>query len=279
MKILFLTAKISMFSIAAASLPAMAQDTPVSPAPGLVTDRPDQTESPVAVPAGLVQVESGLTLTVHDAGPYETRIVEGPGTLVRVGLGRRAELRLAWDGWIDEDRDPDDEQLGERTRDGAGDGEVGVKVGLRSEAGAWPETALLVGVSLPVGDGAFSSDRLDPAIRLAFGHTLTERLSLGYNVGVDWSSEPGDEGVRETFSRLVYTVALGTALTERLGAFVELFGVEPVDAPAGSEVSVDGGLTYLLRPNLQLDLSAGAGLNEEAPDAFVGAGVSYRWPR
>ncbi|HSL81901.1 MAG TPA: transporter, partial [Thermoanaerobaculia bacterium] len=167
---------------------------------------------------------------------------------------------------------------GEATVDGAGDAELGAKVRLRGEAGPLPEAALLVGVSLPLGDDDVSSDRYDPSMRLAFAHTLSERLGLGYNLGVEWSSEPGDEGVRETFSRLVYTVALGSAVTDRMGAFVELFGAEPIDAPAGSEVSLDGGFTYLLRPNLQLDLSAGAGLTDHAPDWFVGAGVSFRLP-
>lgn len=260
--------------LAAGSLPA--QDTP----PGeLVTDRPDQTESAAVVAAGYVQVETGFTLTGDEEGAFETRVLEGPGTLVRIGLGHRTELRLGWDGWIEEDVDSGHPRVPNRTTEGIGDGELGAKVRLRDEAGALPEAALLVGVSVPVGDDDFSSDRYDPSMRLAFAHTLTEGLGLGYNLGVAWSSEPGEEGVRETSSRLVYTVALGTSITDRLGAFVELFGAEPVDAPPGSEVSLDGGFTYLLRPNLQLDLSAGAGLDDDTPDWFVGAGVSLRLPR
>lgn len=259
--------------------PATAQDTPAEPAPELVTDRPDQTESPAVVPAGFVQVESGFTLTVDEEGIFETRVLEGPGTLVRVGLGHRTELRVGWAGWIEEEVEADDARFGTRTTDGVGDGELGAKVRLREEVGAIPETALLVGVSIPAGDDELSSDRFDPAVRLSFAHTLTERLGLGYNLGMEWSSEPGERGVRETHSRLVYTVALGAPVSERLGAFVEVFGAEPVDAPGGSEVSLDGGFTYLLRPNLQLDLFAGAGLNEGTPDWLAGAGVSYRWPR
>lgn len=261
--------------------PAAAQDTPIAPEPEpeLVTDRPDQTESPAVVPAGYVQVESGFTLTRDEEDVFETRVLEGPGTLVRVGLGHRTELRLGWAGWIEEEVETRDRRFGKRTHDGIGDGELGAKVRLRDEAGAIPETALLVGISVPVGDDELSTDRLDPAMRLSFAHTLTERLGLGYNLGVEWSSEPGAEGVRETHSRIVYTVALGTSVTERLGAFVELFGTEPVDAPEDSAVSLDGGFTYLLRPNLQLDLFAGGGLTDDAADWLAGAGVSYRWPR
>ena len=87
----------------------------------------------------------------------------------------------------------------------------------------------------------------------------------------------------DTRSSFVYSAALGVGLTERLGAFAELFGAEPLDSPPGepsdSAVSADAGLTWLVRPNVQLDLSAGGGLTDATEDWFVGAGISVRWPR
>ncbi len=47
----------------------------------LVTDRPDQTESSVVVPPGFFQIEIGGTYTGSD-----TRVLETPGTLVRIGV-------------------------------------------------------------------------------------------------------------------------------------------------------------------------------------------------
>jgi hypothetical protein len=256
--------------------PLRAQDTP----PGdLVTDRPDQTESAAVVPPGYVQVEAGVLVTRDEAGGRSVETVEGPGTLVRIGLGGRTELRLGWAGYLKEEADLLGSR-GERVRvEGPGDAEVGAKVRLRDEAGRLPDAALLVGVSLPVGDDELTSDRLDPTLLLSLAHTLSDRLSLGYNAGVAWSSEAGDAGVLETYSHGVYSAAVGIGLTDRLGAFVELFGAEPIDAPGGSEVALDGGLTWLVRPNLQLDVAAGAGLTDDARDWFVGTGVSVRWPR
>ena len=37
--------------------------------------------------------------------------------------------------------------------------------------------------------------------------------------------------------------------------------------------------TWLLKPTAQLDVSGGVGISDTAPDWFVGAGVSLRYPR
>lgn len=264
----------ALSTAALAAGPLAAQDTP----PGeLVTDRPDRTESAAVVAPGYVQVETGVLFTRDEEGAAEVEVVEGPGTLVRIGLGGRTELRLGWDGWVRQEVSL--AGGGDVTVDGAGDAELGAKVRLRDEAGRLPEAALLVGVSLPLGDEELTSDRYDPSILLSLAHTLSERLALGYNAGVAWSSAPGEAGAVETSSHIVWSAALGLGLTERLGAFAELFGEEPIDAPGSSAVSADGGFTWLVRPNLQLDLFAGAGLTDEAPDWFVGTGISIRWPR
>lgn len=266
----------ALATAALAAGPLAAQDTP----PGeLVTDRPDRTESAAVVAPGYVQVETGGLFTRDEEGAAEVEVVEGPGTLVRIGLGGRTELRLGWDGWVRQEVSVAGAGGGSATVDGAGDAELGAKVRLRDEAGGLPEAALLVGVSLPLGDEELTSDRYDPSILLSLAHTLSERLALGYNAGVAWSSAPGEAGAVETSSHIVWSAALGIGLTERLGAFAELFGEEPIDAPGSSAVSVDGGFTWLVRPNLQLDLFAGAGLTDDAPDWLAGAGVSFRLPR
>jgi hypothetical protein len=226
----------------------------------MVTDRPDATESSSVVRPGFLQVESGWTFT--DTG--ETRRHEVPNTLLRIGAVDRLEMRLGWGGYI-EDSSSDGAS-------GASDGELGAKVYLCEERGAWPEAALLVGVSLPWGAGDVTSDEFDPAFRFAMSHTLTENLSLGYNLGVEWATEDDS-----TLSSFIYTVSLGAGLTDRVGAYIELFGAVGLSA-SGPSHTLDGGFTYLLAENLQLDTSGGVGLNSKADDWFVGAGVSYRFP-
>lgn len=261
----------------AVAVPVEGQSPPPDTPGELVTDRPDQTESAAVVAPGFFQLEAGGLFTrVDEVGDDSIDVLEGPGTLARIGVGSRTELRLGWAGLVEVDANGE--------TDGVADAELGAKVSLRTGETGGPAMALLAGVSLPVGDDEFTSDRYDPSFRLAVEHDLAERVSLGYNLGMAWSSEvtgggPGRRAVRETFSRFVYTAALGFALSPRLGAFAEVFGEEPVDAPGSSDVSVDGGFTYRVRPNLQLDLFGGAGLTDDAADWFVGTGFVVRWPR
>jgi hypothetical protein len=260
----FALALLVLAAPAAAQAPASSA-APAPPAPELVTDRPDQTESAAVVPPGLVQLETGLD-AAREGGDPETETTALGSTLVRIGLLEGLELRLGWGGW-------EREEQGGAAVEGAADAELGLKVGLCEARGARPQAALIAGVSLPVGERGRSSERHDPALRLAFAHDLPAGVGLGYNLGMAWSGEE---------SRLEYTATLGFELSERLGAFVELFGDAPVDASAGGDGpahAADAGLTLLLNPRLQLDVAAGAGLSDEAPDRFVTAGVSIRWPR
>ncbi|HJO39162.1 MAG: transporter [Vicinamibacterales bacterium] len=228
----------------------------------LVTDRPDSTESATVVGRGLVQVETGyLFASTDDVGGYEV-----PGTLVRVGLGGRTELRLGHGGVV-----------GSEGRHGWSDSTLGIKVNLIEQADGWrPELAVLGGLSLPTGETGFSSDGVDPSFLVVFAHEVSERVSVGYNLGAAWESSP-EQADRD--AAVVYSLAVGIGLTERLGTFVELFGDQPAREQIDAGLSLDGGFTVLLTPLVQLDVFVGTGLHGSVDDVFVGTGLSFRLPR
>lgn len=242
----------------------------------LVTDRPDQTESAVTVPEGLWQIETGWTLSRKDGEEgQELETIDLLGTLVRVGVSESWELRFGWEGFVRESLTGD----GASTEiEGAGDGELGAKVHLRAEGKTAPEIALLFGTSLPIGRDGLSSDRFDPSFRLSFSHTLSERLSLGYNLGMEWESAATDTGGSATVRRGIFTVALGASLSERSGVFIELYGDLWTSDDSATAQSIDGGFTWLLTETLQLDVAGGIGLSDAADDWFIGLGVSLRIP-
>ena len=257
-----------LFTFALLCVPACAGQLPA-----LTSDRPDQTESAETVVPGAAQFEVGWTHAEEDDEGFDLSTDAFPQTLIRYGLAENLELRLGFDGYVWQDVE---EPAGESVEDdGAGDSEIGFKYKLWNEQGRRPQTAVLVGTSLPTGEDPFSSERLDPSIRLAFAHTLSDALSLGYNVAGIWETEQDETGDRDTTASIAYSAALGIALTHRAGTFVEFFGSVPTDEgkPANS---FDAGLTYLITDNLQLDVLGGAGVSEAADDWFIGAGVVYR---
>jgi hypothetical protein len=99
-------------------------------------------------------------------------------------------------------------------------------------------------------------------------HTISNKQTLSYNLGAEWdgySPEP-------TF---IYTLTTGYSFTEKIGGYIEFFGFIPqIEKP---DHRFDGGLTYLLNPNQQLDISGGFGLSKTSPDYYVALGYSFRF--
>jgi hypothetical protein len=230
----------------------------------LVTDRPDQTESAVVIPRHTLQVETGATVE-HDA---DVEVLGLPGTLVRYGISPRFELRLAWPGWVSAD-------TGSEEVDGLADPEVGVKLALSRKR----ELALLAHLSLPAGNEDVGSPDPTPALRLSAAHELAERVGFGWNLGLETGAQQVDDGSTRLLARWIYTASVGFELSDAWGTFVEVFGDLPASDPGPAAHSLDGGITWLVRPNLQLDLAAGIGLTDGAADRFATAGLSLRLPR
>jgi hypothetical protein len=216
------------------------------------------------VPRGTVQVELGTTFErAGDGG--ETWA--GPEPLLRLGVLGGAELRLTGEGlvWT--------RASGEGSETTGSDLEVTTKVRLAGPARWRPATSLEAGVSLPTGGRAATSGGVDPFATLLASWALGERFSLDANLGLDAASQGpgGSSRVVDTFAAL----SLGASLDPRAGAFVEYYATLRGSGEPDEHV-VDGGFTYLVTDDVEIDVSAGLGLSRAAPDFFVGAGVSWR---
>jgi hypothetical protein len=62
--------------------------------------------------------------------------------------------------------------------------------------------------------------------------------------------------------------------------FAECYALTPsgaIDSAFGPQPFFDTGMTFKVTPNLQLDASAGLGLNRHADEYFAGIGLSVRY--
>ena len=236
--------------------------------PELITDRPDQTESSSVVPHKSLQIETGFLLENDESEELVKKSFAYNTTLFRYGLLENFELRLGL------------EYLGQRTDVKNTDLSntvkrlsplyTGFKVRISDEQGWKPEMAFLGGLVLPfTAIGNFKPTYTAASMRFSFSHTFSERVSLGYNLGAEWDGFTAEPG-------FFYSMALGIGMTEKLGMFLESYGLIPEKSE--SEHMFDAGFTYLLLPNLQFDISGGIGLYN-AFDHFISFGLSYRIPR
>jgi len=146
-----------------------------------------------------------------------------------------------------------------------------VKIHLLEEDGFRPAVGTNLGVNFPTGGKGVTSDGFDPIV---FQWCLAERWGVVANLDFGAPTQ-GPDDHRRIF-QLEPELSLGLALTPRWGTFVEYFGAVKTGGVA-DEHSIDGGFTWLASDDLQLDLHAGGGLDDAAPEWFVSAGISWRF--
>jgi hypothetical protein len=232
----------------------------------LVTDRPDFTESAETVAPGRFQIESGYTFA-RVGDDKEHTLGE---LLLRVGLFQQVELRIAGNSyvWLES---PDGDA------DGFEDMSVGAKIKLLDASEEFdlmrPNAAVIVATSLPTGAESIGEDEPQPELKLALAWDLSERFSLGSNLNYAYLNEGGDR-----FHQFSGSIALGFRLTEQWGTYIEYFGFVPESDGGPNTSYFNGGFTYLINEDLQLDARAGVGVwNGRSPDYFTGIGFAWRW--
>lgn len=233
-----------------------AQTTETPQIEPIEADRPDQTETPAIVPKGMFQMENGFVFE-KDGG---NKSFIAPTALWKYGVNENFELRLITELSFSEIE-------GEK-RDGLNPVKVGFKAKLLDEKGIVPKTSIIAHLQIPdLASKILKAENYATLFRFTMQHTLTDKISLGYNLGAEWDGNVSD-------ATFIYTLTGGYKITEDLGCYVEVFGFAPEEDKASH--NADGGFTYLLSDNFMLDASAGFGLTQNAPDYYVSAGFSFR---
>lgn len=239
----------------------------------IVTDRPDFTEASSTV-GRHVQLESGYTYIFNRDNGVRTRQHSFPETLLRFGMfSEWLEGRVAWN------YGRQDEFIaggGGTNFSGGEDLYLGVKLGLTEQKQYLPEMALILQMTVPTGIDESTANATLPGFNFLYGWDINDFLAAGGSFQMNRARDDDAHSYLET----AVSGTVNYTLTKKLGAYTEYFALFPSGAVAPDvcpEHYFDGGFTYKVTRNVQLDLRAGVGLNDHADDYFAGAGLSVRY--
>lgn len=225
----------------------------------IVTDRPDHTESSIVIPKGSFQIETGILIGHLNFNPDRTEFLQIPTSLLRIGVFNFLELRVA-------------NQFARASNEGFSpenfgfsDIELGFKITLLNDEAVNARISFLSHLLLPFGDKRLSNINYGTINKLLIEHDLNESTLLGYNIGYSYFGQ--QQGVA------TYTLVLANMLTEKLGVYGEFYG-EWTEITSHI-INTDAGFTYLIKNNLQVDISYGIGLNHRMN--YFATGISWNF--
>jgi len=236
----------------------------------LESDRPDFTEGSQPIEMGHLQLETGYSFQKDDQSDIETKTHTVAESLLRVGIMNELELRFSWDAY---QKETEDSTRSKSTLEGSGDIALGFKGRLLQQSGLQPDLSLILELGIPTGSAPDSSDKVVPTAKIIWAYELTDTLGVASNINF---STPYEDTNR--FLETAASLSLAQALYKDIGAYVEYFGFYANSAaPDQSGTNyLNGGFTWGATENLQFDISAGFGLDEDADDLFGGVGLVCR---
>ncbi|MFN0019714.1 MAG: transporter [Pirellulaceae bacterium] len=238
----------------------------------LISDRPDFTEASTTVGQGVAQVEMGYTFYSNSDDGVRTRSHSYPEMLWRVGiLADWLEFRIAYNA-----AGTDSSALGlpSTQTSGSEDLYLGFKLGLTLQEGILPEMALITQMTVPTGSGPFTAGIVMPGLNWLYGWDITDEFSFAGSTQANQSLD--DSG--DVYLEVAQSFTIGISLTERLGMYTEWFVFMPSgSAAARTQHYLDGGFTFSVTNDLQLDVRGGIGLSHASDDYFVGTGFVRRF--
>ena len=218
-------------------------------------DRPGASTGPSVVSKGVIQWEQG----VHYDGDGAKGCYTFSNTLFRYGLFEGVELRLGGDAFSYD--------FGGSWKSAFSGISIGTKIHCCDELGAVPAISVLADFQIPgTGTNDFAAEYFTPSLYLLFENSLTDKLSLGYNVGAEWEGESLSPA---TF----LAVGLGYAINEDLGCFVESYNYL---AKGGNAYCADFGLNYMVARKVQIDVAANLDLCNPSQCWAVSFGVAWQ---
>jgi len=217
------------------------------------TDRPDVTNSSLAVPLGSLQAENGVNWTGGRGS-----VLDGSNSRVRLGIAQCSEILVDLPNYATP-----------LARSGPS-GFSGIAPAIKRQFEALPAgltAAAVVGTLLPTGSGHFSKDGYAPYIQVPWAQDLSEGWKVDGMGTATWFPSQANA--------LAEQITLSAA--HEVGPDAEVFGEYIGDYRTHEALrsSLNFGGSYRFTKTQQIDIHAGFVLN--APGTFFGIGYSLRF--
>lgn len=224
----------------------------------ICADRPGKATPTCTVPAGMVQVETGLVDWSHD----ETDI---GGTAVKAGVSDRLHIELDLPAFVDARNGPS----------GLGDSALALKYRVTNNS-APVQVALRPFVKIPTARHSLGNGEVEGGIALLADSTFAAS-SIGWDIApeVDLVADSDGSGYHLA---TVQAASVAVPLSSRMTISGELWGAWDFD-PAGTvrQYSLDAAAALLLSNAVQLDAGINLGLNRDTPDVELYSGIAFRF--
>jgi hypothetical protein len=238
----------------------------------ICADRPGKANPTCTVPAGMIQIESGLADWVHDrSGGVTSDSVAWGATAFKYGLN---------DHWnVEIDVAPLNSLrvhgLGVSQSD-TGFGDMTIKSKYRFTHGDGVQVAMNPAIKIPTANHLFGNGKWEAGIAFPIDYAIPKSpVSVTLGPEIDWVADADGHGHHAAMAQVI---GLGFAASSRLNLSAELWGQWDWDrAGTTRQATADLAAAYLLNKDLQVDAGANFGLNRNTPGLELYTGVSVRF--
>ena len=136
-----------------------------------------------------------------------------------------------------------------------------------------PGVGVLALLSTPTGTHTYRSTGVTPRAVVALDWAISDELAVGVNVGVN----VGDDEELHHRVQGIGAVGLYGTFADRLNGFAELWGEFPDADRSQIWLAANGGVGWLVTPDVELDVAVNVGLTRVAENLGCGLGLSLRF--
>jgi len=263
-----------------ASPPDKSQYTLLNPVPDdqmrdFSTDRPPKANSPNTVDAGHFQYEADLANFARQVtGPVRTDTWLAPNPTFKLGLAGNVDVEVNAPTVVGVHTFDAGANLSTTTW-GVGDVFVRAKVNLWGNDGGQSALALIPYVKAPTAPPGIGNGAVEGGVIAPLSFSLPQGFTLLFNSEIDALKNAADDGRHTNFVNLVNVSRQVVKDVTLYAEFWSDYNNDP--SQKVTQYSADFAVTWLARPNLQLDAGIDFGLNAATPKVQVFAGLSQRF--